>query len=201
VLLPLLKLVLCSFIATALFFIAVYIPIVRVYVGLPLKRFFKDIAEPWIIGFTTCSSAAALASNLVATRKLGATKAIASFSIPLGNTINMNGTSIYMGVCAVFAAEIYGIDLTMFDQVTIVLMGIVAAIGTAGVPSAGLIMMSVVFTQVGIPLEAVALIASIDRLLDMIRTSANVIGDAFTAICVTKMEGELDSEEFTEESL
>lgn len=201
VLLPLLKLVLCSFIATALFFVVVYIPVVRVYVGLPLKRFFKDIAEPWIIGFTTCSSAAALASNLVATRKLGATKAIASFSIPLGNTINMNGTSIYMGVCAVFAAEIYGIDLTMFDQVTIVLMGIVAAIGTAGVPSAGLIMMSVVFTQVGIPLEAVALIASIDRLLDMIRTSANVIGDAFTAVCVTKMEGELDSEEFTEESL
>lgn len=201
VLLPLLKLVLCSFIATALFFVVVYIPVVRVYVGIPLKRFFKDIAEPWIIGFTTCSSAAALASNLVATRKLGATKAIASFSIPLGNTINMNGTSIYMGVCAVFAAEIYGIDLTMFDQVTIVLMGIVAAIGTAGVPSAGLIMMSVVFTQVGIPLEAVALIASIDRLLDMIRTSANVIGDAFTAICVTKMEGELDSEEFSEESL
>lgn len=201
VLLPLLKLVLCSFIATALFFVIVYIPVVRVYVGIPLKRFFKDIAEPWIIGFTTCSSAAALASNLVATRKLGATKAIASFSIPLGNTINMNGTSIYMGVCAVFAAEIYGIDLTMFDQVTIVLMGIVAAIGTAGVPSAGLIMMSVVFTQVGIPLEAVALIASIDRLLDMIRTSANVIGDAFTAICVTKMEGELDSEEFSEESL
>lgn len=201
VLLPLLKLVLCSFVATALFFVVVYIPVVRVYVGIPLKRFFKDIAEPWIIGFTTCSSAAALASNLVATRKLGATKAIASFSIPLGNTINMNGTSIYMGVCAVFAAEIYGIDLTMFDQVTIVLMGIVAAIGTAGVPSAGLIMMSVVFTQVGIPLEAVALIASIDRLLDMIRTSANVIGDAFTAICVTKMEGELDSEEFTEESL
>lgn len=201
VLLPLLKLVLCSFVATALFFVVVYIPVVRVYVGIPLKRFFKDIAEPWIIGFTTCSSAAALASNLVATRKLGATKAIASFSIPLGNTINMNGTSIYMGVCAVFAAEIYGIDLTMFDQVTIVLMGIVAAIGTAGVPSAGLIMMSVVFTQVGIPLEAVALIASIDRLLDMIRTSANVIGDAFTAICVTKMEGELDSEEFSEESL
>ncbi|SFK18224.1 dicarboxylate/amino acid:cation symporter [Succinivibrio dextrinosolvens] len=201
VLLPLLKLVLCSFVATALFFVVVYIPVVRVYVGIPLKRFFKDIAEPWIIGFTTCSSAAALASNLVATRKLGATKAIASFSIPLGNTINMNGTSIYMGVCAVFAAEIYGIDLTMFDQVTIVLMGIVAAIGTAGVPSAGLIMMSVVFTQVGIPLEAVALIASIDRLLDMIRTSANVIGDAFTAICVTKMEGELDSEKFTEESL
>ncbi len=201
VLLPLLKLVLCSFVATALFFVVVYIPVVRVYVGIPLKRFFKDIAEPWIIGFTTCSSAAALASNLVATRKLGATKAIASFSIPLGNTINMNGTSIYMGVCAVFAAEIYGIDLTMFDQVTIVLMGIVAAIGTAGVPSAGLIMMSVVFTQVGIPLEAVALIASIDRLLDMIRTSANVIGDAFTAICVTKMEGELDSEEFSEETL
>lgn len=201
VLLPLLKLVLCSFVATALFFVVVYIPVVRVYVGIPLKRFFKDIAEPWIIGFTTCSSAAALASNLVATRKLGATKAIASFSIPLGNTINMNGTSIYMGVCAVFAAEIYGIDLTMFDQVTIVLMGIVAAIGTAGVPSAGLIMMSVVFTQVGIPLEAVALIASIDRLLDMIRTSANVIGDAFTAICVTKMEGELDSEEFSEDSL
>lgn len=199
VLLPLLKLVLCSLIATALFFAVVYIPVVKVYAGISLKRFIAGIAEPLIIGFTTCSSAAALASNLVASRKLGATKAIASFSIPLGNTINMNGTSIYMGVCAVFAAEIYGIDLSVFDQITIVLMGIVAAIGTAGVPSAGLIMMSVVFTQVAIPLEAVALIASIDRLMDMIRTAANVIGDAFTAICVTKMEGELDSEEYREE--
>ncbi|MBO5565601.1 MAG: dicarboxylate/amino acid:cation symporter [Succinivibrio sp.] len=199
VLLPLLKLVMCSLIATTLFFIPVYLPTIKLYVGIPLKKFFKDIAEPWIIAFTTCSSAAALASNLIATQKLGATKAIAAFSIPLGNTINMNGTSIYMGVCAVFAAEIYGIDLSFMDQIIIVLMGVISAVGTAGVPSAGLIMMSIVFAQVGIPLEAIALIASVDRLLDMIRTSANVIGDAFTAVCVTKMEGELNSEKFEEE--
>ncbi|MCG5030856.1 dicarboxylate/amino acid:cation symporter [Mesosutterella sp. OilRF-GAM-744-9] len=198
VLLPLGKLILASFIATALFCIVVYGAIVVFYLHMPVGRFLKGIFEPWLVAFTTCSSAAALAVNLQACRRLGATKSIASFSIPLGNTINMNGTAIYMGVCAVFAAEIFGMDLTITDQVTIVLMGVMAAIGTAGVPGAGLIMTTVVFTQVGIPLEAVALIAGIDRILDMIRTSINVVGDVASALVVTKSEGDLDSEPYTE---
>ena len=154
--------------------------------------------EPWLVAFTTCSSAAALPANLNAARKLGSTKAISSFSIPLGNTINMNGTAIYMGVCSIFAAEVYGLPLTMADQLTIVLMGVLAAVGTAGVPGAGLIMTTIIFTQVGIPLEAVALIAGVDRILDMIRTSINVVGDVAAAVIVTKMEGDLNSEPYVE---
>ena len=130
---------------------------------------------------------------------MGASKAIASFAIPLGNTINMNGTSLYMGVCAVFAAEVYGIDLSMTEQFQIVLMGVLAAVGTAGVPGAGLIMTTLVFTQVNIPLEAVALIAGVDRILDMIRTSVNVLGDNLTALLVSKMEGQLGVEKYDPE--
>ena len=198
VLLPLFQLILSSFLATAFFVIVLLVPLVRVVTGIPMMTFYKGIFEPWLVAFTTCSSAAALPANLNAARRLGSTKAVASFSIPLGNTINMNGTAIYMGVCSIFAAEVYGLDLTMADQLTIVLMGVIAAVGTAGVPGAGLIMTTVVFTQVGIPLEAVALIAGVDRILDMIRTSINVVGDVASAVIVTRLEGDLGSEPYVE---
>ena len=198
VLLPLFKLILTSFLATAVLVLFILTPMVMLLGRTKPGIFFKGIFEPWLIAFTTCSSAAALPANLAAARRLGSTKAVASFSIPLGNTINMNGTAVYMGVCSIFAAEVYGIDLTMADQATIVLMGVIAAVGTAGVPGAGLIMTTVVFTQVGIPLEAVALIAGVDRILDMIRTSINVVGDVASAIVVTNWEGELYSEPYVE---
>lgn len=198
VLLPLFQLILSSFLATAFFVIVLLVPLVRVVTGIPMMTIYKGVFEPWLVAFTTCSSAAALPANLNAARRLGSTKAVASFSIPLGNTINMNGTAIYMGVCSIFAAEVYGLDLTMADQLTIVLMGVLAAVGTAGVPGAGLIMTTVVFTQVGIPLEAVALIAGVDRILDMIRTSINVVGDVASAVIVTRLEGDLGSEPYVE---
>ena len=199
VLLPLGKLILASFIATALLVILIYIPIVMFIIRIPVGEYFKGIFEPWLIAFTTCSSAAAMAANLVASRRLGATNSIASFAVPLGNTINMNGTAVYMGVCAVFAAQIYGLPLTMGDQVIVVITGVLAAVGTAGVPGAGLIMSTLVFTQIGIPLEVIALIAGVDRVLDMIRTSINVVGDSTTALMVSRMEGELGSEPFEED--
>ncbi len=194
VLLPLGKLILASFLATVTFVVVIYIPIIMGYVRIQITKYIKVIFEPWLIAFTTCSSAAAMPANLLASRRLGSTKTIASFAVPLGNTINMNGTAIYMGITAIFGAQVYGIDLTMADQVTIVLMGVLAAVGTAGVPGAGLIMSTIVFTQVGIPLEAVALIAGVDRILDMIRTSINVVGDSTTALVVSKLEGELGTE-------
>ena len=199
VLLPLGKLILASFIATALLVILIYIPIVMFIIRIPVADYFKGIFEPWLIAFTTCSSAAAMAANLVASRRLGATNSIASFAVPLGNTINMNGTAVYMGVCAVFAAQIYNLPLTMGDQVIVVITGVLAAVGTAGVPGAGLIMSTLVFTQIGIPLEVIALIAGVDRVLDMIRTSINVVGDSTTALMVSRMEGELGSEPFNED--
>ena len=186
VLLPLGKLILASFIATALFCIIVYGFLVKFVIRMPIKTFLKGIFEPWLVAFTTCSSAAALALNLRASRQLGASKAIATFSIPLGNTINMNGTAM---------------NLSPTDMVTIVLMGVMAAIGTAGVPGAGLIMTTLVFTQVGIPLEAVALIAGIDRILDMIRTSINVVGDAASALVVSRLEGELGTDPLSEDEM
>ena len=198
VLLPLGALILTAFLATVVFVGMILLPLVRIATGIPIMTFLKGIFEPWLVAFTTCSSAAALPANLNAARKLGSTKAISSFSIPLGNTINMNGTAIYMGVCSIFAAEVYGLPLTMADQLTIVLMGVLAAVGTAGVPGAGLIMTTIIFTQVGIPLEAVALIAGVDRILDMIRTSINVVGDVAAAVIVTKMEGDLNSEPYVE---
>lgn len=198
VLLPLGKLILCSLIASIIFVVVTYLPLVRAS-GVKLPHYLKTIFEPWLVAFTTCSSAAALAVNLEASRRLGASRSIASFAIPLGNTINMNGTSIYMGVCTIFAAEVYGMDLSIAEQMQVVLMGVLAAIGTAGVPGAGLIMTTVVFTQIGIPLEAVALIAGVDRILDMIRTSINVLGDNLTAILVSKMEGQLGTDPFEED--
>lgn len=201
VLLPLGKLILASFVATALLVVVVYIPIVVGIIRIPVGTYFRGIFEPWLIAFTTCSSAAAMASNLLASRKLGATKTISSFAVPLGNTINMNGTAVYMGITAIFAAQVYGIELSIVDQLTVVLMGVMAAIGTAGVPGAGLIMSTIVFTQIGIPLEAIALIAGVDRILDMIRTSINVVGDSTTALVVTRLEGELGSEKLTADEL
>ena len=198
VLLPLFSLILTSFLATVVLVFLILIPMVAVIGKTNPVKFLKGIFEPWLVAFTTCSSAAALPANHAAARKLGATRSIASFSIPLGNTINMNGTAVYMGVCAIFAAEVFGIHLSFTDQLTVVLMGVLAAIGTAGVPGAGLIMTTVVFTQVGIPLEAVPLIAGIDRILDMIRTSINVVGDVTAAVVVTSLEGDLNSEPYQE---
>ena len=161
--------------------------------------FVKKTLKIGLFAAATNSSAATLPLNTkTCTEELGCSKEISSFVLPTGMTINMNGTAIYMGVCSIFAAEVYGLPLTMADQLTIVLMGVLAAVGTAGVPGAGLIMTTIIFTQVGIPLEAVALIAGVDRILDMIRTSINVVGDVAAAVIVTKMEGDLNSEPYVE---
>lgn len=198
VLLPLGKLIAVMFAAAIIHVCVCYIPLVRGVVGISPLKFFKGVAEPALIAFTTCSSAAALPNNLQSVRRLGASKGVASFSIPLGNTINMDGTAIYMGVAAVFAAEVYGIPMPIDKQLTVLLMGVLASIGTAGVPGAGLIMVSMVFTQINIPLEAVALVAGIDRILDMARTSLNVLGDATGALVVSRLEGDLNKDPFHE---
>jgi DAACS family dicarboxylate/amino acid:cation (Na+ or H+) symporter len=142
-----------------------------------------------MIAFATTSSAAALTSNMISVQKMGASKSVSSFSIPLGNTINMDGAAIYMGVAAIFAAEVYGIPMPFDKQLTVLLLAVLASIGSMGVPGAALVMITMVFTQVGIPLEAVALIAGVDRIMDMARTSIKVLGDATGALFVTKLEG------------
>ena len=152
VLLPLLKVIGVMYLACLCHVLFCYIPLVKAC-GLSIPLFFQMLAAPMIISFTTCSSAAALSTNLIQVQKLGASKPVASFSIPLGNTINMDGTAVYMGVVAIFVAELYGIPMPFDKQFEVILVGVLASIGTVGVPGAGLLMSSIVFTQVGIPHE------------------------------------------------
>ncbi len=193
VLLPLIKVIGVMYIACLVHIFICYIPLIRIS-GITVGQFFSMLSAPLMIAFTTCSSAAALATNLIQCQKLGASKPVSSFSLPLGNTINMDGTAVYMGVVAIFVAEIYGIDMPFDKQLQVLATGVLASIGSVGVPGAGLIMSTIVFTQVGIPLEGIAIIAGIDRVMDMARTTMNVLGDATGAIFVSKWEGELDPE-------
>ena len=190
VLLPLLKLIMVMFVACISHICIIYLPCIK-YSGVPLKKFFKELTSTILVAFSSASSAAALSSNLQSVQRLGASRPVSSFLIPLGNTINMDGTAIYMGVCSIFAATFFGIDLTFDKQILIVIIAMLASVGTMGVPGAGVIMISMVFTQVGIPLEAIALIAGIDRVLDMMRTTLNVLGDATGALTVSKAENDM----------
>ncbi len=193
VLLPLIKLVGIMYLASLCQILFIYIPCVR-FSGIKAGKFFKILSAPLMIAFTTCSSAAALSANLIGVQKLGASKQVSSFSIPLGNTINMDGAAIYMGIVSIFAAQVYGIPMPLEKQVTIVIMAILASIGSMGVPGAALIMITMIFTQAGIPLEAIALVAGVDRIMDMARTTINVLGDATGAVFVSKLENDLDQE-------
>ncbi len=163
--------------------------------GLNPLLFFKGVAEAAAVAFTTTSSSGTLPVTMTCVRKnLGVSQGVSGFVLPLGATINMDGTALYQGVCALFVAQVFGVTLSGGDYVTIILTATLASIGTAGVPGAGLIMLSLVLSTVGLPLEGVAIIAGIDRVLDMARTSLNVVGDAMVATVVAKSEGELSRE-------
>jgi Na+/H+-dicarboxylate symporter len=156
-------------------------------------RFYKGIFDAITVGYATSSSSGTLPVTIRCTEEnLGVSNSIASFVLPLGATINMSGTAIYQGVCALFVSQAYGIPLGIPQYVTIVFTSIIAAIGTAGVPGSGLIMLSLVLTSVGLPMEGVAIVAGIDRVLDMARTALNVTGESLVALLVAKSEGELD---------
>ena len=133
-----------------------------------------------------------------ATERLGVPREISSFTIPLGTTINMDGAAIYLGLAAVFVAQIYGIDLSLSSQLTVLLIAMLASIGSVGVPSAALVVMSMVFTQVHLPMEGIALVAGVDRILDMARTTLNVMGDSVGAVIVASLENELAPEDTQE---
>jgi Na+/H+-dicarboxylate symporter len=140
-------------------------------------RFFKAGREAMIIAFSTSSSNAALPISLECVEHIGVPRQYSSFVIPLGATINMDGTALYQGVAAVFIAQIYGIPLSLTNQITIVLMATLASVGAAGVPGAGIITLAMVLKQIGVPLEGIALILGVDRILDMCRTTTNIVGD------------------------
>ena len=155
----------------------------------PIK-FFKGMSEAMAIAFTTCSSAGTLPINMKNTEeKLGVRRDIASFVLPLGATINMDGTALYMGICSIFIANAFNVPLTFDQMIMIVFTGTLASIGTAGVPGAGLIMLAMVLQSVQLPIEGLALVAGVERIMDMFRTCMNITGDAMVAVVVNQSEG------------
>ena len=165
--------------------VVVYSLTVRSFGGLSPMAFFKGMMPAILFAFSSASSVGTLPLNLECTEELGASKEVASFVLPLGATINMDGTAIYQGVCAIFIASCYGIQLTLGQMVKIVLTATLASVGTAGVPGAGMIMLAMVLASVGLPIDGIALVAGVDRIFDMGRTTLNITGDASCAIIVS----------------
>ena len=145
-----------------------------------------------MFAFSSASSVGTLPINMECVEKVGAKREISSFVLPLGATINMDGTAIYQGVCAIFIASCYGINLTFSQMITIILTATLASIGTAGVPGAGMVMLAMVLTSVGLPVDGIALVAGIDRIFDMGRTVINITGDASCCVVVTNLERKRD---------
>lgn len=179
---------LVAYIGYILHAVIVYSTTVRGLAGITPAKFFKGMFPAIIMAFSSASSVGALPLNLECVQKLGAKKEVASFVLPLGATINMDGTAIYQGVCAIFIAACYGINLTFSQQIVIILTATLASIGTAGVPGSGMIMLAMVLQSVGLPVEGIALVAGVDRIFDMGRTTVNITGDAACTLVVSKME-------------
>jgi Na+/H+-dicarboxylate symporter len=180
-----------------LFFMLVMCSAMLLLSGLNPMPFVRKMMPVQLFAYSTASSNATLPFNLEnAQKRLGVDKGVASFVLPLGSTVNMAGLAAYLGTVTIFASNAYGIELSIAQLLTVVLTTTVAAIGAAGIPGAALVVMSLVLASVGLPLEVIAVIAAADRLIDMCCTSANVTGDAVTAVIVSKLEGVLDIEQY-----
>lgn len=191
------KIVILVYCACLLHIYGTYGIMIKLIARVPYFVFFKKIIPAQLMAYSTSSSSATLPVTLkVAQEDLGISKSTSGFVLPLGTTINMDGTALYQGVCALFVAQAMGVDLSMADYLTIIFTATLASIGSAGVPGAGLIMLSLVLTSVGLPIEGVAIIAGIDRILDMARTTVNVTGDATVALVVDKTEGSFDEKNY-----
>jgi Na+/H+-dicarboxylate symporter len=176
-----------------------YSIILKLLTGLSPITFLKKMKNTCLFAFSTSSSSATMPVTLeTANKKLGVHNSVASFTIPLGSTINMDGTAIMQGVATVFISQVFNVDLTISDYLMVILTATLASVGTAGVPGVGLIMLAMVLNQVGLPVEGIAIIIGVDRLLDMTRTAVNVTGDCMVTCVVAKSEGELDDAIFND---
>ena len=168
--------------------VVVYSFAVKTIGGISPLTFFKEMLPAILFAFSSASSVGTIPINMECTEKLGTSREIASFILPLGATINMDGTAIYQGVCAIFIASCYGIHLTLPQMLTIIFTATLASIGTAGVPGAGMVMLAMVLTSVGLPVDGIALVAGVDRIFDMGRTTVNITGDASCCVIVSNLE-------------
>ncbi len=182
------KVLLVAYLAYIVHAVVVYSTTVKVLGHLSPIEFFKGMMPAIMFAFSSASSVGTLPMNMECAQKLGADKEVSSFVLPLGATINMDGTAIYQGVCAIFIASCYGIDLTFSQMLTIVITATLSSIGTAGVPGAGMVMLAMVLESVGLPVEGIALVAGVDRIFDMGRTTVNITGDASCAIIVSELQ-------------
>jgi Na+/H+-dicarboxylate symporter len=190
------KLVFLNYLGCALIIALIYGGMLKLVARQPLIGFFRGIVDAMAVSYSTASSNATLPVTLrCAERNLGVSNSVASFVISLGATINMNGTAMYLGLATLFGAQIFGVDLSWADYGMIALLGTLGAVGAAGIPGAGLIMMALVFGAVDVPLETIAFVAGVDRIMDMMRTTTNVTGDAAVAVTVASLTGEIDTAE------
>ena len=178
-------------------FLFTFTILIKLFTALNPVRFFQNLKDVVIFTFSTSSSSASIPFTLkTAQEKYGIDKSISTFTVPLGATINMDGTAIMQGCATFFLASLYGIDLGINEIITIVITATIASIGTAGIPSAGIIMLTVIFTQIGIPLEGITLLLGVDRLLDMMRTSVNVSGDLCISCVIASSEKKINEKLF-----
>ena len=192
VLLPYIKTIGACYLTCALFTIIVQGGLmVGLYGGISPVKFFGTMKEAILFVFATCSSVATIPLNLKCTKALGVDDKIADFVIPFGAVMNMNGTAIYEAVAVIFASQVFGIELTVTQQIMVMVTAVLASVGTAGIPGSGLVMMTIVLNAVNLPLETIGLLAGIDRILNMARVIPNIVGDAAAAVVVAKSEGAL----------
>lgn len=192
VLLPYIKTIGACYLTCALFTIIVQGGLmVGLYGGISPVKFFGTMKEAILFVFATCSSVATIPLNLKCTKALGVDDKIADFVIPFGAVMNMNGTAIYEAVAVIFASQVFGIELTVTQQIMVMVTAVLASVGTAGIPGSGLVMMTIVLNAVNLPLETIGLLAGIDRMLNMARVIPNIVGDAAAAVVVAKSEGAL----------
>ena len=183
-------------------FLFTFSMLIKFFTALSPVKFFQNLKEVVIFTFSTSSSSSSIPFTLrAAEEKYGINKSISTFTVPLGATINMDGTAIMQGCATFFLANLYGIDLGINEILTIVITATVASIGTAGVPSAGIIRLTVIFTQIGIPREGITLLLGVDRLLDMMRTSVNVSGDLCISCIIASSENKINEEVFNSRTL
>lgn len=187
VLLPLLQVVLVAYLAYLIHTLLIYGTAVLLLGRCNPLQFFKQMGRPMLFAFSSASSVGTLPFSMEATEALGVSKSVSGFVLPLGATVNMDGTAIYQGVCVIFIARVFGVELTLAQQLTVVLTSVLASIGTAGVPGSGMLMLAMVLQSVGLPVEGIALVAGIDRLLDMGRTAVNITGDCACCLVVGKV--------------
>ena len=196
---PVLKFILTDYLACIIMSTVGYSIFLIVIGKVNQMKFWRKAFEPWMIAFSTCTSSAALPVSMeVAPKKMGVPRDIASFVLPLGCTAQMNGTCAYFGIVVLFAAQLYGVELSIQQQIMLVVQATFLSVGCAATPQIGLVISLTLMTQMGLPLDAYALVAGIYRIIDQIHTSTNSVGDLVASVCISQMEGELDHEIFNQ---